>query len=601
MNFISVLVLLVTTYTVRSAAPELVDPDLTLKNVERTIDLQSQLTKFTTKIVLENGGKAPVKQFIFALDPKKKESLSFVAAHTRDSSRTELPVRTKSFDKQPGSFYQIDLRDPLQPGRTTSVEVEAVFTHELDPYPKEITQKEKQLVRYAGNAYLYSPYLVTKQTTTIILPSRNVESFSRIKPVTQSDSTITYGPYDKRAPFAAEEVSVHFENNNKFLTVTRLERVIEISHWGNIAVEETLDLLHTGALLKGSFSRYEYSRESKSGQASIQSFDTILPAAASDIYYRDDIGNISTSHTRVKKDSVEVNLRPRFPLFGGWKTRYTIGYNVPSYEYLYHAADDYTLEMRLVDHVFDDMVVDELVVKIILPEGARNLKLDLPYAATRLPDSLHYAYLDTTGRPVMSITKKNLVENHIQNFRLKYTFPRLLMLQEPLLVAIALYLLFLMVIAYVRLDFSIDKDEASESRLRIAGQCEKILAAQDRRVTSYNELDDQLVYLKANKDANAFLSAVKSINQEYKNATNSVAELAQKLKSDSGDVYERVQELQKYDKTLRELYNQQQTLYVDKLVPGKIGRQQFVEAEAAIVKKREECVEKINSIVKSFQ
>ena len=600
-KLISSLIFISAAYIACSAAPDLVDPDVSLKNVDRTIDLQSQLTKITTKIVLENNGKSPIKNLIFAHDTKKKDSVSFVGAQTRDAGRTDLLVRTKSYDKQPGVFYQIELRDPLQPGRTTTVEVEIVCTHELDPYPKEITQKEKQLVRYTGNVYVYSPYPVTKQTTTIIHPSRNIESFSRIKPVTQSDSTVTYGPYDKQAPYSAEDFTVHFENNNKFLTVTRLERVIEISHWGNIAVEETIDLLHTGALLKGSFSRYEYSRESKSGQASIQSFDTVLPAAASDIYYRDDIGNISTSHTRIKKDSVEVNLRPRFPLFGGWKTHYTIGYNVPSYEYLFHTGDDYTLEMRLIDHVFDDMVIDELLVKIILPEGAKDFKLNLPYAATRLPDSLHYSYLDTTGRPVISITKKNLVENHIQNFRLKYTFPRLLMLQEPLLVAIALYLMFLMVIAYVRLDFSIDKDEASESRLRIAGQCEKILAAQDRRVTNYNELDDQLVYLKANKDANAFLSAVKSINQEYKNTTNTIAELAQKLKSDSGDVYERVQELQKCDRSLKELYNQQQTLYVDKLVPGKIGRQQFVEAEAVIAKKKEEYVEKINIIVKSLQ
>ena len=44
---------------------------------------------------------------------------------------------------------------------------------------------------------------------------------------------------------------MHFENNNKFLTLTRFERVIEISHLGNITVEETIDLLHTGALIKG--------------------------------------------------------------------------------------------------------------------------------------------------------------------------------------------------------------------------------------------------------------------------------------------------------------------------------------------------------------
>lgn len=40
--------------------------------------------------------------------------------------------------------------------------------------------------------------------------------------------------------------------------------MIEVSHWGNIAVEETLDVLHTGAKLKGPFSRYDYQREHNS-------------------------------------------------------------------------------------------------------------------------------------------------------------------------------------------------------------------------------------------------------------------------------------------------------------------------------------------------
>ncbi|KZC13648.1 PREDICTED: dolichyl-diphosphooligosaccharide--protein glycosyltransferase subunit 1 [Dufourea novaeangliae] len=584
------------------AATDVINSELILLNVEKHIDLQSQLTKVTTRLVLENGSKSQsIHNFLFALEPEQKNSLSYITAY-REPVRVELKLaETEVNAHSDKTFYRIELKEPLNPRRTMSVEIEMILSHELLPHPKEITQKEKQLVKYTGNIYLYTPYNIIKQTTTVSLPSRNVESYTKFKPVSQSDSIITYGPYEKLSSFSYEELNIHFENNNKFLTVTRLERSIEISHWGNIAVEEHIDLLHTGALLKGSFSRYEYARESKSGQASIQSFDTILPAAASDIYYRDEIGNISTSHTRIKKDSVELNLRPRFPLFGGWKTRYIIGYNVPSYEYLFHSGDHYTLEMRLLDHVFDDMVVDELVLKIILPEGSKIIELSLPYPATPLPQSRHYTYLDTTGRPVIPVTKKNLVENHIQNFKLKYTFPRIRMLQEPLLVAAALYLLFLLVITYVRLDFSIDKDEISESKLRIAGQCEKILSAQDRRVTSYNDLDDQLAYLKTNKDANAFLVVVKGINQEYKSATNAITEIAQRLKGESGDVYDRVQELQKHDRTLKELYNQQQALYVDKLVPGKIGRQQFVEAEAIIAKKKEECIEKINSIVKTLQ
>ncbi|XP_044008598.1 dolichyl-diphosphooligosaccharide--protein glycosyltransferase subunit 1-like [Aphidius gifuensis] len=575
--------------------------DVVLKNVDRIIDLQSQLTKITTKIVIENSGKTSINNFLFTIESPNNESLSFISAQTRDASRSKLDISKKQLNNN--IYYEIILKDSLQSGRSTSVEIETISTHQLEPYPKEITQKEKQLVKYNGNIYLYSPYYILKQTTHIILPSRNIESFTKLKPYTSTDTTITYGPFDKRVPFSKDNLNIHFENNNKFLTVKKLERVIEISHWGNIAVEETIDLLHTGALLKGSFSRYDYSREHKSGQSSVQNFDTILPAAATDIYYRDDIGNISTSHTRIKKDSVDVNLRPRFPLFGGWKTHYIIGYNVPSYEYLFYNNynSEYLLNMRLIDHIFDDMIIDELIVKIILPEGTRNFELSTPYEVERQKNYLHYSYLDTTGRPVISFTKNNLVENHIQNFKLKYNFPRLLMLQEPLLVAIALYLLFLLVIIYVRLDFTIDKDEAFECKLKIASQCEKILAIQDKRVMSYNQLDEQLNYLKQNKDTNVFLSIIKNINNDYKNSTNILNEFSQKIKNESNDIYDKLMELQKYDKLLKEYYNQQQVLYIDKLVPGKINRTQFVDAENSITKKKEECVEKINSIVKSLQ
>jgi hypothetical protein len=47
-----------------------------------------------------------------------------------------------------------------------------------------------------------------------------------------------------------------------------------------------------------------------------------LPGDAQDIYYRDEIGNISTSNVAARQSRLEVELRPRFPLFGGWHTNY---------------------------------------------------------------------------------------------------------------------------------------------------------------------------------------------------------------------------------------------------------------------------------------
>ena len=68
------------------------------------------------------------------------------------------------------------------------------------------------------------------------------------------------------------ELVVHAENNSPFLAVSRLTRHIEVSHWGYISVEETLDVRHVGATLRGSFSRFDYQREHNSGVSSVQQF-----------------------------------------------------------------------------------------------------------------------------------------------------------------------------------------------------------------------------------------------------------------------------------------------------------------------------------------
>lgn len=424
-----------------------VDKEIVNKNVDRTIDIASQLVKISYKISLEHKQGKAVGNYVFTMPLAEYSHLSFISI--KDSAKKELKA-TEAKTEQ-GVTYTVTLGTSPQP----VVYVETVFTKFLKPLPEQITQQEKQLVQYFGTAYFYSPYKTVTQKTTIHLASKSVESFTQVKPSSHSDTTITYGPYDNIEPFSDSPITVHYENHAPFLTITRLERWIEVSHWGNIAVEETIDITHTGAKLVGSFSRYDYQKDTRATQPSVKSYKTILPASATGVYYRDTNGNISTSAMRLLKDSVELDLRPRFPLFGGWRTHYTLGYNVPSFEYLFQNGENYLLKMRSVDHVFDDMVIDEVTTKIVLPEGSANIKLIAPYSVQRQPDSKHYTYLDTFGRPVIAFSKKNIVENHIADFNLKYTYPKIMMLQEPLLVVGFLYILFLFIIIWVRLDFSI--------------------------------------------------------------------------------------------------------------------------------------------------
>jgi len=441
---------------------------------------------------------------------------------------------------------------------------------------------------------------VNRQTTKVLTGSKNIESYTKLKPSSQTESTVSLGPYENTAPFTSSELSVHYENNSPFLTITKLERTIELSHWGNIAVEERLEILHTGAKLKGSFSRFDYQREPNSGINSIKAFKTILPASARDVYYRDDIGNISTSNMWARHDSVEVTLRPRFPLFGGWKTRYVIGYNVPSYEYLFAEASEHTLKMRLLDHVFDTMVVDELVTKIILPEGASNIRLSTPYDVKELPRTLHYTYLDVIGRPVITLEGKNLVENHIQDVIVDYAHPKIYMLREPLLVVAGFLILFFTVLIYVRLDFSISTTKSGKSGTPgNSAVVETVLRRHGKRAQVYENFETQFQRLKSSKDVSAYQTALKNLTADHKTETQLINDVITKNKAEAPELTENITELQRLDRGFWEVYvTYGQAL--EKLVGSKMSRPQFMEQDAQFNKKRDEIAEKLNNVVKNL-
>uniref|UniRef100_A0A9L0THQ3 Dolichyl-diphosphooligosaccharide--protein glycosyltransferase subunit 1 n=1 Tax=Equus caballus TaxID=9796 RepID=A0A9L0THQ3_HORSE len=541
------------------ASPEA--PPLVNEDVKRTVDLSSHLAKVTAEVVLAHpgGGSAPrATSFLLALEPELEARLAHLGVQVKgeDEEENNLEVRETKIKGKSGRFFTVKLPVALDPGAKISVIVETVYTHVLQPYPTQITQSEKQFVVFEGNHYFYSPYPTKTQTMRVKLASRNVETFTKLGNPTRSEDLLDYGPFKDVPAYSQDTFKVHYENNSPFLTITSMTRVIEVSHWGNIAVEENVDLKHTGAVLKGPFSRYDYQRQPDSGISSIRSFKTILPAAAQDVYYRDEIGNVSTSHLLILDDSVEMEIRPRFPLFGGWKTHYIVGYNLPSYEYLYNLGDQYALKMRFVDHVFDEQVIDSLTVKIILPEGAKNIQVDSPYEIGRAPDELHYTYLDTFGRPVIVAYKKNLVEQHIQDI----------------------------------------VDPAAEARMKVACITEQVLTLVNKRIGLYRHFDETVNRYKQSRDVSTLNSGKKSLETEHKALTSEIALLQSRLKTEGSDLCDKVSEMQKLDAQVKELVLKS-AVEAERLVAGKLKKDTYIENEKLISGKRQELVTKIDHIL----
>jgi len=263
---------------------------------------------------------------------------------------------------------------------------------------------------------------------------------------------------------------------------------------------------------------------------------------------------------------------------------------------LFSSGNRFGLKMRFIDHIFDSFVVDEFTLKVILPETSKDIKFNAPFPVKRSADDVHYTYLDYVGRPVVIVHKNNLVDNHIQDFELYYTFDRVKMLCEPFMIIVSLYILFVVVIVWMRLDFTIAKDATVESKLKVAGYVECINDLQTNRSNAYEQYVDAINKYRASKDVTALNSSRKKIENDLKNCTQQISDIQNNLKSESNESSEKINEVQRLDRLIKEQLSgwAQQA---ERLVSGKMQKGQYADVEKTCRVKVDEMKEKIDAIL----
>lgn len=420
---------------------------IVVKNSYRILDVHSQLAHVSYVVNYENTGNEEINTIIWTPEKHTKGILAYIS----------LKEKSKNFlKKHDNESYEIQLQKPLIGGDSCLISLTEIYARTMIPFPAEIHQEESQMLLYTGNLYFYTPYFLKNGDTRIQIDTKKLITFPTDKFTVSND--FLEGSYQNINPFTYEKLTLHYRSKAPQMIVTSVKRTIDISNWGMISIEEHVEVRHVGARIK-KFSRADYMLRSSKESGEVNHFMTMLPASATDIYYIDTIGNISTSEVRERYDYIELYLQPRFPLFGGWRTNYIIGYKVPMYEHMKNNGEKFFFKMKLIDNIFYTMFVEHLETNIILPALTIDEKFEAPYEVTRLPDSLAYKILDYRGRKVIRVTKENLIENHIEDFKLTYVWSKWNYLYEPLLISGALLVVFLIFIVFIRLDFSLGKIE----------------------------------------------------------------------------------------------------------------------------------------------
>jgi len=196
----------------------------------------------------------------------------------------------------------------------------------------------------------------------------------------------------------------------------------------------------------------------------------VLPRRAYGTYYVDRIGNISTSHFRGGPKESVLEIKPRYPLYGGWKTDFTIGYDVPSQDLitLNEATRVHTLNLSF-GTPFREPVADLLLTKIALPEGAYDVEIDCPFEFDEERRSRRYTYLDTVlfgGRPLITFLKRNVISIHNEYYQIRYKYDDFRVYYKLILLSGGVFSFFLFIIGILRINPSLDNEEEAQLRQR---------------------------------------------------------------------------------------------------------------------------------------
>jgi len=129
---------------------------------------------------VENEGTDLVSEVLLAFTDNQAKNLAHLVATLNEgkgkakSSAVSLPVEVVHPKGMPPAltFYSVSLPKGLGKGDTFTLDVLAVFTHALQPFPEKISQADIQLVVFYETAHYLSPYMAKVQSLSVKLPEK---------------------------------------------------------------------------------------------------------------------------------------------------------------------------------------------------------------------------------------------------------------------------------------------------------------------------------------------------------------------------------------------------------------------------------------------
>ncbi|KAI9888376.1 MAG: dolichyl-diphosphooligosaccharide--protein glycosyltransferase subunit 1 [Vezdaea aestivalis] len=444
-------------------------------NLVRNVNLEKGYVRETINVIIENVDKKPQSDYYIPFEVGTIERVGGLEVRDKKQDNAgPFGVQAVEYDPlSPIQFYRIRLPEPLKPKSQQTLSISFSILDSLSPLPAKINQMDKQYLAYTFSAYSPSAYKTLKQKTKAKFPSGDVPEYTTLvapnaegkEDPQKQGSTFTYGPYGEVPAGAQEPVTVRYDFTRPVLHCSVLERDIEVSHWGgNIATEERYWMENLGANLSTHFSRVSWATTQyyNPPTSALKELRMPLRGGSANAYFTDDIGNVSTSRFRTNAREAMLELKPRYPLFGGWKYSFKIGWDNDLKTALrkLSTGDTYVLKVPFLEGPKQPEGVEysKVHLRVLLPEGATNVQYQTAVPLTSAEEYLHKTYMDTVGRTTLHLTAINMVDDQRnRDLIVTYDYTFIAGLRKPLTIIVGILSVFFAAYAIGSIDVSIGK------------------------------------------------------------------------------------------------------------------------------------------------
>ncbi|AQZ13017.1 OST1 (YJL002C) [Zygosaccharomyces parabailii] len=427
-------------------------PPQVWENVEykRLIDVEHVYTIEAVELKVKNVDNKPNADYFFALPKRVFDNLSVFSVQLKDKhvfiSSVLTSETTKLEDGTEIAYGLIQLPTPIEPDEDVTLNVNISYNLPNEPHPEHIGIADEQHLLLKTTRFPLSSY-ETGNGTVELFGSIEFDEFHapeghELQP-TSGDAPGLIRSWEAIPPFAqGPELNVVYAHNIPMKRVVNLQRDVWLSHWaGSIQFEEYYELLNCGAKLNKGFSRLEHMLDQQNMRLShyCSVLEMSLPEDSSDHYYTDKVGMVTTF--RVLGDN--IYLKPRYPIFGGWKYNFTTGWTNPLSNFLRQIEGSDRLHILSVPLLngSPDTIYDNVDLSVYLPEGAKVDEVESPTPPIRVDISTQKSYLDLNkGHVKVTLTFKNMIDQvGTGELLIKYSYDNEALYRKPINVALYIF------------------------------------------------------------------------------------------------------------------------------------------------------------------